>query len=70
MACHVELSKRLNIALASTTNIRFADPHAPWQRGSNKNTNGLLLQFLPKGMDLSTVSQTELNDIENCSMQV
>ena len=57
MACHVELSKRLNI------DIWFADPHAPWQRGSNENTNGLLRQFLPKGMDLSTVSQTELNDI-------
>ena len=57
MACHVELSRRLNI------DIWFADPHAPWQRGSNENTNGLLRQFLPKGMDLSTVSQTQLNDI-------
>lgn len=57
MACHVELAKRLNI------DIWFADPYAPWQRGSNENTNGLLRQFLPKGTDLSTVSQTELNDI-------
>jgi len=57
MACHEVLSKRLKI------DIWFCDPHAPWQRGSNENTNGLLRQFLPKGMDLSTVSQTKLNDI-------
>ncbi|VVE34454.1 transposase [Pandoraea eparura] len=57
MTCHVELSKRLNL------DIWFADPHAPWQRGSNENSNGLLRQFLPKGIDLSSVSQTQLNDI-------
>ena len=57
MACHAELSTRLNL------DIWFADPHAPWQRGSNENTNGLLRQFLPKGTDLSQVSQTHLNDI-------
>lgn len=55
LACHAELSKRLNI------DIWFADPHAPWQRGSNENTNGLLRQFMPKGLDLSNVSQEELN---------
>ena len=55
LACHAELSERLNI------DIWFADPHAPWQRGSNENTNGLLRQFMPKGLDLSTISQQELN---------
>nr|WP_242539746.1 IS30 family transposase [Trinickia mobilis] len=59
MTCHVELAERLNL------DIWFADPHAPWQRGSNENTNGLLRQLLPKGMDLSTLSQTQLNYIAN-----
>ncbi len=57
MACHVELAQKLNM------DIWFADSHSPWQRGSNKNTNGLLRQFLPKGIDLSDLSQTYLNDI-------
>ncbi len=57
LACFEELSRRLSM------DIWFADPYAPWQRGSNENTNGLLRQFLPKGTDLSTVSQTRLNDI-------
>ncbi|MBK1726808.1 IS30 family transposase [Halorhodospira neutriphila] len=57
MACHERLAQRLNLS------IWFADPHAPWQRGSNENTNGLLRQYLPKGADLSEPSQTQLNDI-------
>ncbi|MFA0925302.1 IS30 family transposase, partial [Xanthomonas fragariae] len=55
--CYAELMQGLNI------NVWFADPHAPWQRGSNENTNGLLRQFFPKGADLSTVSQEYLNHI-------
>jgi len=57
MACHEELSKRLKL------DIWFCDPHAPWQRASNENTNGLLRQYLPKGENLSVVSQTTLNNI-------
>ncbi|WP_341809529.1 IS30 family transposase [Xanthomonas oryzae pv. oryzicola] len=57
MTCYAELMKRLNI------DLWFADPHAPWQRGSNENTNGLLRQFMPKGADLSKASQEYLNNV-------
>ena len=57
MACHPELSRRLKI------DIWFCDPHAPWQRGSNENTNGLLRQFLPKGTDLAQFTQRDLDRI-------
>ena len=57
MACHPELARRLKI------DIWFCDPHAPWQRGSNENTNGLLRQFLPKGIDLRKFSQRDLDHI-------
>ena len=58
-----EMAQHEQLALSTGMRIFFADPHSPWQRGSNENTNGLLRQYFPKGMSLSALSQEDLDTV-------
>lgn len=58
-----EMAQHVQLTIDSEIAVYFADPHSPWQRGSNENTNGLLRQYFPKGTDLSRWDVDELNAV-------
>lgn len=59
MSLHRDLAKRLRM------DIYFCDPHSPWQRGTNENANGLIRQYLPKGVNLNSFSDADLRRFED-----
>lgn len=59
MACHEKITAQTGVT------VYFADPHSPWQRGSNENTNGLIRTYFPKRTDFSTYSDEDFKKVEN-----
>ena len=57
------MAQHVRLKIDTGLNVYFCDPHSPWQRGTNENTNGLLRQYFPKGTDLSALSKNALEAV-------
>ncbi len=60
-----EMSKHMLFTEKTNMKVYFADPHSPWQRGTNENTNGLIRQFFPKGMSFRNVTREEIKYVQD-----
>jgi len=58
-----EMAEHVTFSVDTNVKVFFCDPHSPWQRGSNENTNGLLRQYFPKGVDLTAVTRADLTSV-------
>jgi len=58
-----EMSQHETFTVDTGVSVYFCDPRSPWQRGSNENTNGLLRQYFPRGIDFDAIDPTRLNEV-------